>query len=209
MIDLSVLPIFFVTVMVLFITPGPDMAFLVATGVSQGRKPAFFASLGVTLAMFIHGIAAAVGLSAIIATFPIAFDIIRYAGVAYLVWLAIKSIQSKDTHHEAVPTIKSPLENFRRGFFTNLLNPKAILFEAVFLPQFTNPEFGSIGLQVFILGTLLAVLGFLWNSFLAIASGSASTLLVSNSKFQSFQKWLLGTVYAGLAVRLLVMERTK
>jgi threonine/homoserine/homoserine lactone efflux protein len=195
--------------MVLFITPGPDMAFLVATGVSQGRKPAFFASLGVTLAMFIHGIAAAVGLSAIIATFPIAFDIIRYAGVAYLVWLAIKSIQSKDTHHEAVPTIKSPLENFRRGFFTNLLNPKAILFEAVFLPQFTNPEFGSIGLQVFILGTLLAVLGFLWNSFLAIASGSASTLLVSNSKFQSFQKWLLGTVYAGLAVRLLVMERTK
>jgi threonine/homoserine/homoserine lactone efflux protein len=209
MIDLSVLPIFFVTVMVLFITPGPDMAFLVATGVSQGRKPAFFASLGVTLAMFIHGIAAAVGLSAIIATFPIAFDVIRYAGAAYLVWLAVKSIQSKDTHHEAVPTIKSPLENFRRGFFTNLLNPKAILFEAVFLPQFTNPEFGSIGLQVFILGTLLAVLGFLWNSFLAIASGSASTLLVSNSKFQSFQKWLLGTVYAGLAVRLLVMERTK
>jgi threonine/homoserine/homoserine lactone efflux protein len=209
MIDLSVLPIFFVTVMVLFITPGPDMAFLVATGVSQGRKPAFFASLGVTLAMFIHGIAAAVGLSAIIATFPIAFDVIRYAGAAYLVWLAVKSIQSKDTHHEAVPTIKSPLENFRRGFFTNLLNPKAILFEAVFLPQFTNPDFGSIGLQVFILGTLLAVLGFLWNSFLAIASGSASTLLVSNSKFQSFQKWLLGTVYAGLAVRLLVMERTK
>ncbi len=209
MIDLSVLPIFFVTVMVLFITPGPDMAFLVATGVSQGRKPAFFASLGVTLAMFIHGIAAAVGLSAIIATFPIAFDVIRYAGAAYLVWLAIKSIQSRDTHHEAVTTIKSPLENFRRGFFTNLLNPKAILFEAVFLPQFTNPKFGSIGLQVFILGTLLALLGFLWNSFLAIASGSASTLLVSNNKFQSFQKWLLGTVYAGLAVRLLVMERTK
>ncbi len=209
MIDVSVLPIFFITVMVLFITPGPDMAFLVATGVSQGRKPAFFASLGVTLAMFIHGIAAAIGLSAIIATFPIAFDVIRYAGAVYLVWLAIKSIQSRDAQHETATTIKSPLENFRRGFFTNLLNPKAILFEAVFLPQFTNPEFGSIGLQVFILGTILALLGFLWNSFLAIASGSASTLLVSNSKFQSFQKWLLGTVYAGLAVRLLVMERTR
>jgi threonine/homoserine/homoserine lactone efflux protein len=209
MIDVSVLPIFFVTVMVLFITPGPDMAFLVATGVSQGLKPALFASLGVTLAMFIHGIAAAVGLSAIIATFPIAFDVIRYAGAAYLVWLAFKSIQSKDTHHEVVTTIKSPVENFRRGFLTNLLNPKAILFEAVFLPQFANPEFGSIGMQVFILGTLLAFIGFFWNAFLAIASGSVSNLLVSNNKFLSFQKWLLGTVYAGLAVRLLVMERSK
>lgn len=209
MIDVSVLPIFFITVMVLFITPGPDMAFLVATGVSQGLKPAMFASLGVTLAMFVHGIAAAIGLSALIATFPIAFDVIRYAGAVYLMWLAIKSIRSKDSHHEVTTTIKSPVENFRRGFFTNLLNPKAILFEAVFLPQFANPEFGSIGIQVFILGTLLACIGFFWNAFLAIASGSVSNLLVSNNKFLSFQKWLLGTVYAGLAVRLIVMERTK
>ncbi len=209
MIDVTILPIFFVTVMVLFITPGPDMAFLLATGVSQGIKPAIFASLGVTLAMFLHGIAAAVGLSAIVATFPIAFDVIRYAGAAYLVWLAINNFRSKDAHQEAVTTIKSPLENFRRGLLTNLLNPKAILFEAVFLPQFANPESGSIGAQVFILGTLLACIGFFWNAFLAMASGVAAKFLMANRRFQSCQKWLLSTVYAGLAVRLLVMERTK
>lgn len=168
-----------------------------------------FASLGVTVAMFIHGIAAAVGLSAIVATFPIAFDVIRYAGAMYLVWLAINNFRSKDAHQETVVTIKSPLENFRRGLLTNLLNPKAILFEAVFLPQFANPNIGSIGIQVFILGTLLACLGFFWNAFLAIASGSVAKFLMANSKFQSFQKWLLSTVYAGLAIRLLVMERTK
>ncbi len=209
MIDVSVLPIFFFTVIVMFITPGPDMAFLVATGISQGLKSAFFASLGITLAMFIHGVATAFGLSAIIATFPIAFDVIRYAGAVYLVWLAAKSIRSKDTRHEGIPTIKSPAENFRRGIFTNLLNPKAILFEAVFLPQFANPEIGSIGIQVFILGTILAFIGFFWNALVAIASGSVSKLLISNNKFLSLQKWVLGTVYAGLAVRLLVMERTR
>lgn len=209
MIDISVLPVFLIAVVVLFITPGPDMAFLLATGVSQGTKPALYASLGVTFAMFIHGIAAAVGLSAIVATFPVAFDVIRYAGAVYLVWLALQSIRTKNSYQQTGPTIQSPLENFRRGFFTNLLNPKAILFEAVFLPQFANPELGSLGWQVFILGTILALIGFFWNAFLAIASGRVSNMLVANPKFQTTQKWLLGTVYTGLAVRLLILERTK
>lgn len=208
MIDFAILPLFFIAVFVLLITPGPDMAFMVATGISQGTKPALFAGLGVTFAMFTHGIAAAIGLSAIVAAVPLAFDIIRYAGAVYLIWLAIKNLRQGELSHSTQNTIKSPTENFRRGFLTNILNPKAILFEAVFLPQFANPALGSIGLQIFILGTLLAGCGLIWNLLLAYASGSIASLLLKNSRVQSFQKWLLSIVYFGLAIRLVATKRS-
>jgi len=205
--DSSVLPVFLATVFVLLITPGPDVAFIVATGVSEGRRPALWASVGISLAMFAHSVFAAAGIAAIVATSDLAYDLIRFGGAAYLIYLAYKSFRSNPFVAGAQITARSPVENFRRGLLTNLLNPKAILFSGVFLPQFASPAYGPVFQQIVALGAVLAVLGWLFQSALSIASGSFGQWLLSSARRQAFLERLMGVVFLGLAVRLLAMDR--
>ena len=205
--DSSVLPVFLATVFVLLITPGPDVAFIVATGVSEGRRPALWASAGISLAMFAHSVFAAAGIAAIVATSDLAYDLIRFGGAAYLIYLAYKSFRSNPFVAGAQITARSPVENFRRGLLTNLLNPKAILFSGVFLPQFASPAYGPVFQQIVALGAVLAVLGWLFQSALSIASGSFGQWLLSSARRQAFPERLMGVVFLGLAVRLLAMDR--
>jgi len=205
--DISVLPVFLATVFVLLITPGPDVAFIVATGVSEGRRPALWASVGISLAMFAHSVFAAAGIAAIVATSDLAYDLIRFGGAAYLIYLAYKSFRSNPFVAGAQITARSPVENFRRGLLTNLLNPKAILFSGVFLPQFASPAYGPVFQQIVALGAVLAVLGWLFQSALSIASGSFGQWLLSSARRQAFLERLMGVVFLGLAVRLLAMDR--
>jgi threonine/homoserine/homoserine lactone efflux protein len=205
--DISVLPVFLATIFVLLITPGPDVAFIVATGVAEGRRPALWASVGIALAMFAHSVFAAAGIAAIVATSDIAYDLIRFGGAAYLIYLAYKSFRSKPFVAGAQITVRSPVENFRRGLLTNLLNPKAILFSGVFLPQFASPAYGPVFQQIVALGAVLAVLGWLFQSALSVASGSFGQWLLSSARRQAFLERLMGVVFLGLAVRLLVMDR--
>jgi threonine/homoserine/homoserine lactone efflux protein len=205
--DISVLPVFLATIFVLLITPGPDVAFIVATGVAEGRRPALWASVGIALAMFAHSVFAAAGIAAIVATSDLAYDLIRFGGAAYLIYLAYKSFRSKPFVAGAQITARSPVENFRRGLLTNLLNPKAILFSGVFLPQFASPAYGPVFPQIVALGAVLAVLGWLFQSALSIASGSFGQWLLSSARRQAFLERLMGVVFLGLAVRLLAMDR--
>jgi threonine/homoserine/homoserine lactone efflux protein len=205
--DISVLPVFLAASLVLLVTPGPDVAFIVATGVSEGRRPALWASAGISLAMFAHSVFAAAGVAAIVATSPVAFDVIRFGGAAYLIFLAYKSFRSKPFVAGSQFTARSPVENFRRGFLTNLLNPKAILFSGAFLPQFASPTFGPIFQQIVGLGALLALLGLLFQAALSIASGSFGHWLLSSPRRQLLLERLMGVVFLGLAARLLTMER--
>lgn len=205
--DISVLPVFLATIFVLLITPGPDVAFIVATGVAEGRRPALWASVGIALAMFAHSVFAAAGIAAIVATSDLAYDLIRFGGAAYLIYLAYKSFRSKPFVAGAQITARSPVENFRRGLLTNLLNPKAILFSGVFLPQFASPAYGPVFQQIVALGAVLAVLGWLFQSALSIASGSFGQWLLSSARRQAFLERLMGVVFLGLAVRLLAMDR--
>ena len=205
--DTSVLPIFLAASFVLLITPGPDVAFIVATGATQGRRSALWASAGIALAMFAHAVLAAVGVAAIVATSPLAFDVIRLGGAAYLVFLAWKSFRAKPFEAGAQTTVRSPFENFRRGFLTNLLNPKAILFSGVFLPQFASPAFGPIFEQIVALGAVLALLGLLFQAAVSVASGSLGQWLLSSPRRQVMLERLMGVVFLGLAARLIVMER--
>jgi threonine/homoserine/homoserine lactone efflux protein len=205
--DISVLPVFLATIFVLLITPGPDVAFIVATGVAEGRRPALWASVGIALAMFAHSVFAAAGIAAIVATSDLAYDLIRFGGAAYLIYLAYKSFRSKPFVAGAQITARSPVENFRRGLLTNLLNPKAILFSGVFLPQFASPDYGPVFQQIVALGAVLAVLGWLFQSALSIASGSLGQWLLSSARRQAFLERLMGVVFLGLAVRLLAMDR--
>jgi threonine/homoserine/homoserine lactone efflux protein len=205
--DISVLPVFLATVFILLITPGPDVAFIVATGVTEGRRPALWASVGISLAMFAHSVFAAAGIAAIVATSDLAYDLIRFGGAAYLIYLAYKSFRSKPFIAGAQITARSPVENFRRGLLTNLLNPKAILFSGVFLPQFASPAYGPVFQQIVALGAVLSVLGWLFQSALSIASGSFGQWLLSSARRQAFLERLMGVVFLGLAVRLFAMDR--
>ena len=205
--DISVLPIFLVVSFVLLVTPGPDVAFIVATGVTEGRRPALWASLGISLAMFVHAVLAAAGVAAIVATLPLAFDAIRIGGAAYLVYLAIKCFRSVPAQPTAQATCRLPMRNFQRGFLTNLLNPKAILFSGVFLPQFATPAYGPMFQQIVGLGAVLACLGLLFQSALSLASGSLGQWLLSSPRRQLLLERLMGIVFLGLAVRLLTMDR--
>ncbi|MBN8439590.1 MAG: LysE family translocator [Candidatus Accumulibacter sp.] len=205
--DPAVLPVFLAASLLLLVTPGPDMAFIVATGVSEGRRPALWAAAGISLAMFTHAVLAAAGVAAIVATSPQAFDVIRFGGAAYLLFLAGKSFRAKPLVAGTSVTARSPVVNFRRGFMTNLLNPKAILFCGVFLPQFATPSFAPIFPQIVGLGALLALLGLLFQAALSIASGSLGQWLLSSPRRQLFLERLTGLVFLGLAARLLSMER--
>lgn len=205
--DISVLPVFLVVSAVLLATPGPDVAFIVATGMTEGRRPALWASVGIALAMFVHAVLAAAGVAAIVAASPLAFDVIRFGGAAYLIYLAIKSFRSVPFKASDQTTSRSPMRNFQRGFLTNLLNPKAILFSGVFLPQFATPAYGPIFQQIVGLGAALACLGLLFQSALSIASGSLGKWLLSSPRRQLFLERLMGVVFLGLAARLLMMER--
>lgn len=205
--DTSVLPVFLAASIVLLVTPGPDVAFIVATGVSEGRRPALWASTGIALAMFSHAVFAAAGVAAIVATSALAFEVIRFAGAAYLIFLAYRSFRAKPFEASIQRTSRSSFENFRRGFLTNLLNPKAILFSGVFLPQIASPSFGPIFRQIVGLGAVLALLGLLFQAALSIASGSLGQWLLSSRRRQVLLQRLMGIVFLGLAARLLVMER--
>lgn len=205
--DISVLPVFLAVSFVLLVTPGPDVAFIVATGVTEGRRPALWASVGISLAMFVHSVLAAAGVAAIVAASPMAFDVIRFGGAAYLIYLAIKSFRSVPMQATAHATSRSLMRNFQRGFLTNLLNPKAILFSSVFLPQFATPAYGQMFQQIIGLGAALAFLGLLFQSALSIASGSLGQWLLSSPRRQLFLERLMGVVFVGLAARLVMMER--
>jgi threonine/homoserine/homoserine lactone efflux protein len=205
--DIAVLPVFLAVSFVLLVTPGPDIAFIVATGIAEGKAAALWASIGVAFAMFCHSVLAAAGVAAIVSTSPLAFDVIRFAGAAYLVFLAWKSFRSKSFSPGAHETSRSSFDNFRRGFMTNLLNPKAILFTGVFLPQFASASYGSIFYQIVSLGLVLSLLGLLFQSVVAIASGSLGKWLLSSDRRQRMLERLMGIVFLGLAARLIFMER--
>jgi threonine/homoserine/homoserine lactone efflux protein len=205
--DISVLPIFLVVSFILLITPGPDIAFVVATGFTEGRRPALWASVGISLAMFVHSVLAAAGVAAVVASSPLAFDVIRFCGAAYLIYLALNCFRSVPVLAAAQATFRSPMRNFRRGFLTNLLNPKAILFSGVFLPQFASLAYGPLFQQIVGLGAVLACLGLLFQSILSIASGSLGQWLLSSNRRQLLLERLMGVVFVGLAARLIMMER--
>jgi len=130
-----------------------------------------------------------------------------FCGATYLIYLAVKAFRSKPFEAGTQLTVHSPLKNFQRGFLTNLLNPKAILFSGVFLPQFASPTYGPVFQQIVGLGAVLAGLGLLFQSVLSLASGSLGKWLLSSPHRQLLLERLMGIVFLGLAAKLLVMER--
>ena len=183
---------------VLYLTPGADMMFTLASGMAGGPRAGVSASAGISIGVFVHCCLAAAGLAALVAAAPIALDVIRWGGVVYLLWLAY-SMWTVPARIETLNGRSSAWRAARRGFVTNLLNPKVGLFVLAFLPQFTDPTVGPIWQQILILGALQAGGGFLVTSLIGTFAGLMAERM---RRFATLINKCAAMIFGGLALRL-------
>lgn len=194
------------------ISPGPDTLFVIGSGLRHGARGAVAATLGGATGSLFHATAAAIGIGALIAASPLAFEIIRWAGAMYLVVLGAKALQSawngesKETADDPQDQPESLWSVYRQGLVTSLLNPKMSAFYIAVLPQFVNPALDAIGLQLFLLGCLHNLLGTIYLVAIGCGAGKVAGLIGSRNG----RRWLdgiAGTFFVGIAVRLMLQER--
>ncbi|TNJ47621.1 LysE family translocator [Phaeobacter sp. B1627] len=206
MIAISTLAAFVPAALALNITPGADMMFCIGQGLRSGPRSAIAASLGVALGGMVHVVLAGVGVAAVIATQPGLFDVIRWLGVAYLLYLAWGAIMrpgSVEAPGQVVPASRA----FRAGMMVNLTNPKVILFVLAFVPQFVRPEAGAVLGQFMIFGAIIGLGGVLVNGGVGLFAGRARDLFAGSGRASRWMSRITGGIFAGLALRLAVMER--
>lgn len=196
--DPALLVAFIAAGLVLNLTPGADFVFVSASGIAGGSKVGMAAATGINLGIAVHIALAAAGLSALLMSTPWAYDAIRYIGAAYLVWLAVHAWRSDG--EVARGTGSTDLwRAVKRGFMTNILNPKTALFIFAFIPQFTDPASGPIWMQIVILGVIFLGVGFVFSLSLGAAAGYFAHLLRAKSKILSR---ISAVLFGGLAARL-------
>ena len=178
--------------------PGPNTLYIIARSIQQGRLAGFVSSLGVQVGTMVHIVAASLGLSALLVSSAVAFNVVKYAGAAYLIFLGIKTLLTKEKIEPAKVRKAALGRVFYQGIVVNLLNPKTALFFFAFLPQFIDVGRGAVGLQVVLLGSILIFLGTLSDSIYALASGSIGNWLGGNLKFLRAQRYFAGSVNIGL-----------
>ncbi|MGO4396154.1 LysE family translocator [Variovorax sp. M-6] len=207
MIDSHTLLLFLLAVLALFLSPGPNMAFVLSHGVALGPRAGFAAGLGIAAADLVHTLCAATGITALVAAWPPSFDLLRYAGALYLLWLAWQALRSGDTRQQARADATNFARVVRMAWLNNLVNPKALLFFMVFLPQFVTPSRGNVPLQLLLLGITLSLAGLVFNTVLGACSGQIGRWLQRRRGAAGFQRGLLAAVMLGLALRLLLIDR--
>ena len=211
MIAAATLSLFLLAALALFLSPGPNMAFVLSHGVAHGPRGGFAAAVGISAADLVHTLAAASGVTALIAAWPPSFDLLRYAGALYLLWLAWQALRSGSGGGLPANARARPAgfgRIVRTAFLNNLVNPKALLFFMVFLPQFVDAARGSVPLQLVQLGVMLSAAALVFNTLLGACSGQAGRWLQRRTGAGGkFQRALLALVMLGLAARLLLLER--
>jgi threonine/homoserine/homoserine lactone efflux protein len=209
MLSLTTLALFSGACLALTATPGPDMLLIASRSVSQGRTAGFASLAGILAGTYCHALAAAFGLSQLFLAVPVAYDVVRFAGAAYLLYLAWKTFQSERTVLSPNTTMRRypAAAIFRQGLLTNLLNPKVALFVLALFPQFVRPEAGSIALQILLLATVLNLIGFCVNGAVILTASKLSRRLTAGRQPSRLPQYLLGSVFAGLACRLALASR--
>lgn len=187
------------------LTPGADMMFTLAQGLKGGPRAGMAANAGIAVGGMVHTVVAGLGLGALVAAHPVAFDVIRWAGVAYLLWLAVQSLRAGPVAAGHV-AMRSLGRVFLDGLMVNLLNPKVILFILAFLPQFVDPSRAVLP-QFLILGLVFSLGGFVVNGIVAVFAGGAGQRLAGSAVFARWLGRVGAVIFAGLAVRLALMSR--
>ncbi|MEQ4509578.1 LysE family translocator [Dickeya zeae] len=192
----------------LVLTPGPNMIYLLSRTVCQGRRAGLVSLSGVALGFLFYMTAAALGITAIVMAVPLAYDALRIAGALYLLWLAWQAVRggaSPFQLRQLKPDSNRRL--FAMGLVTNLLNPKAAVLYLSLLPQFIRPEQGNVLGQSLTLGITQILISMTVNASLIMVAGYIAAFLAERPLWQRVQRWLMGTVLAALAVRMLVDSR--
>lgn len=186
------------------LTPGPNMVYLVSRSISQGPKAGLVSLGGVALGFVVYMLCAAFGITALVLAVPYAYDALRLVGAAYLLWLAWQAIRPGGRSPFQVRNLPKdgPRKLFAMGFLTSLLNPKIAVFYLSLLPQFIDPHAGSVLTQSLVLGVTHIFVSVSVNSLITLTAGSISLFLAANPSWLMIQRWLMGTVLAGLAVKM-------
>ncbi|KQP85599.1 lysine transporter LysE [Methylobacterium sp. Leaf113] len=202
--DLSSLLAFAAIALGMALTPGPNMVYLISRSICQGRTAGLISLGGVALGFVVYMLCAAFGITALLLAVPFAYDTIRMAGAVYLFWLAWQAVRPGGRSPFEIRTLPedSPRRLFVMGLLTNLLNPKIAVMYLSLLPQFIDPTNGSVLVQALVLGTVQIVLSLSVNAAIAVSAGAMATFLTRRPSFAMVQRWVMGTVLAGLAVRM-------
>ncbi|MFF4384794.1 LysE family translocator [Kitasatospora sp. NPDC001547] len=211
MIDSSLYAAFFLAALMLCVSPGPDMMFIVAMGGRGGPRAGVLAALGVGCGALVHVFAAMLGLSALFLAFPTLYHVLRWVGAAYLLYLAVKAFRDRAPLGEDEGTIGSAGPSrwraFGQGMLTNLLNPKVILFNIAFLPQFVRPAMGHVPVQFLLLGLTMVLIGLAVDTSVGLLAGRLAALLRRSARTARALNVLSGTIFGGLAVRLVAAPK--
>ncbi|MCY9549472.1 LysE family translocator [Lysinibacillus xylanilyticus] len=203
---------FIAIVLLLFLIPGPAVIITITQTLKGGKKNGIFTALGIGLGDLVHTLAAVLGLSAILMNSATAFEIVKYIGVAYLVYLGIQMLLTKPQKIEK-PTVEqsSASSSFRQGFLAEILNPKTALFFLAFLPQFVQHNGQSITVQLLILGITFVVMSALYTILLAIITSFIGEKIFTKTSNNS-SRWIekaVGFVYIGLGVKLALQTQSR
>jgi threonine/homoserine/homoserine lactone efflux protein len=188
----------------LVLTPGPNMIYLISRSITQGRTAGLVSLGGVTLGFVFYMLCAAFGVTALLFAIPYAYDALRFAGAAYLLWMAWQAVKpgGSSPFHVRKLSFDGPRKLFAMGFVTNLLNPKIAMFYLALLPQFIDPNGASVLDQSLVLGTIHIAISVSVQALVTLAAGSIALFLSRRPSWMLAQRYLMGTVLAGLAVRI-------
>lgn len=205
-VDLLTLLTFTPAALALNLTPGADMMFSLGQGLRGGPKAAMAASAGITLGGMVHVMLAGLGLGALVAAHPGVFDVIRWVGVGYLLWLAYMALGSSALTSSSTKTLK-PGRAFRDGLLVNLSNPKVILFTLAFIPQFVDPARGQILIQFLIFGAVLGLGGLVINGAVGLFAGGLGRKLATSPRLTRGLGFMSAGIFTLLAIRLAALQK--
>lgn len=208
MVPLNDLLLFSAAALLMVLTPGPNMIYLISRSICQGRKAGVISLFGVIVGFLVHMFAAAIGLSALFLAVPLAYEVLKWAGAAYLLYLAWQAVKpgARSPFEARELPEDSPSRLFFMGFLTNVLNPKIAVFYLSIFPQFVSPEHGSVFIQSIVLGLTQISVSFMVNLAITLSAASLASWFVRNPRWLAIQRYLMGFVLAGLAVRLAVEQ---
>ena len=194
--------LFAAAALALLLIPGPAVLYIVGRSMEQGRIAGLVSILGIHAGTLVHVAAAALGLSALLASSALAFGVIKYAGAAYLIWLGLKKVfgRLEAPGGRLVVPGQEHARLFRDGFIVNLLNPKTALFFLAFLPQFVELGRGHVAMQIVFLGLLFTLLGLITDGCYALAAGTAGQWLKRSRFYLRLERYVSGVLFIGLGV---------
>lgn len=199
--DASTLAVFTLAAFALIVVPGPAVVYVLTQSVAHGRRAGLTSVAGIAAGALVHVVAAAIGLSSLLVSSAIAFNVVKYLGAAYLVYLGVRRLLGRDGSIAFVDAPPKPLRRlFRDGFVVEVLNPKVALFFLAFLPQFVEPGLGRVWLQIVVLGAIFIAVGVVSDGMYALLGGTFGGILKRSRAYLRVERYVSGAVFVALGV---------